>query len=326
MPVIVITAFLLTLALSVSSAQAEENLQAQSTHAAFYERKAEGWFWYQWIAEAPQPKPESPSPPPTSASPARPAPFSAAWFRQNLPRYKDLAWDQPTLENLRAFLLVQRLAIDRSQQFADMSELAALGDPRLDELGHRPNATFATQSFDRQAGQAQAALLNTLAQKTGLFFFFQSDCPNCALQAPLIQSLADRYHFIIQPISVDGKPLPDNSFSAFKVDQGQAAKLGIQTLPALYLASPDGQFAAVGQGIMSLPELQHRILVAAKRRQWVSDAAFNQTRPVQSLDAALFGNAQTKLSDAIANTDETGFIPPAQLETYLQMPAFGEVK
>ncbi len=320
MPVIVITAFLLTLALSIFSAQAKENLPGQRTRSDFYERKAEGWFWYQWIVEVPQPEPESPSPPPTSASPARPAPYSAAWFRQNLPRYKDLAWDEPTLENMRAFLLVQRLAIDRSQQFADMSELAVLGDPRLDELGHRPNATFAAQSFDRQAGQAQATLLNALAQKTGLFFFFQSDCHNCALQAPLIQSLADRYHFIVQPISVDGKALPGNAFATFKVDHGQAAKLGIQTLPALYLASPDGQFAAIGQGVMSLPELQHRILVTAKRQQWVSNMEFDQTRPVQSLDAI------STLPPALLNIDETGFIPPEQLETYLKIPALGEVK
>ncbi|WP_369702082.1 conjugal transfer protein TraF [Citrobacter freundii] len=36
------------------------------------------------------------------------------------------------------------------------------------------------------------------------------------------------------------------------------------TFPAVYLASPDGQFAPIGQGPMSLPELNHRILVAAK--------------------------------------------------------------
>ncbi len=31
---------------------------------------------------------------------------------------------------------------------------------------------------------------------------------------------------------------------------------------------------------MSLPELNHRILVAAKRNGWVTDEEFNRTRPV----------------------------------------------
>ncbi len=34
---------------------------------------------------------------------------------------------------------------------------------------------------------------------------------------------------------------------------------------------------------MSLPELNHRILVAAKRNGWVTDEEFNRTRPVLNL-------------------------------------------
>jgi conjugal transfer pilus assembly protein TraF len=49
-----------------------------------------------------------------------------AWLRDNLPKYKDIAWDNPTIENLRAFLYLQRFAIDRSEQLADIAELAVV--------------------------------------------------------------------------------------------------------------------------------------------------------------------------------------------------------
>lgn len=81
--------------------------------------------------------------------------FSAEWFRENLPKYKDLAWNNPTVENVRTFLYLQRFAIDRSEQFSDATELAVVGDPFLDEITRRPAATFASQQVDRDAGNAK---------------------------------------------------------------------------------------------------------------------------------------------------------------------------
>ncbi len=53
---------------------------------------------------------------------------------ENLPKYKDLAWNNPTVENVRTFLYLQRFAIDRSEQFSDATELAVVGDPFLMKL------------------------------------------------------------------------------------------------------------------------------------------------------------------------------------------------
>lgn len=83
--------------------------------------------------EKPKPKPVAEAKP-TQPKPAAPLPsgpemFSAEWFRENLPKYKDLAWNNPTVENVRTFLYLQRFAIDRSEQFSDATELAVVGDP-----------------------------------------------------------------------------------------------------------------------------------------------------------------------------------------------------
>lgn len=270
-----------------------------------------------------QAKPTPPKPPAIS-QPVGPEMFSAKWFRENLPKYKDLAWNNPTVENVRTFLYLQRFAIDRSEQFSDATELSVVGDPFLDEITRRPAATFASQQVDREAGNAKNRLLKSVADRVGIFFFYKSDDDYSDLQAPLIKMLEQREGFSIIPVSMDGKPLPSGLFPHYKTDEGHAKQLGIVTFPAVYLASPDGQFAPIGQGSMSLPELNHRILVASKHNGWVTDEEFNRTRPVLNLENNIaerlaspeLGSDLKQLSKA--SGDKDNFVPPEQLMKYIR--------
>src|SRR5699024_5875803 len=143
--------------------------------------------------------------------------------------------------------------------------------------------------------------------------FFQSDCEYCLLQAPLVKMLAQSEGFAVVPISMDGQPLPNHLFPNVRADSGQAKRLGIVTYPAVYLASPAGEFAPVGQGLMSLPELNHRILIAAKRSGWISETEFNQTRPLLNIQTT---NIAAHLS--LPDREEDSFIPPQQLMHEIQ--------
>lgn len=295
----------------------------------FYDRKSEGWFWYEVDPveeEIDLPKPE-PLPIPAPASevaeqkPAKAEPqvkaFSAEWFRVNLPKYKDAAWDNPTIENVQTYMYLQRYAIDRSEQFADTTQLAVIGDPFLDESSRRPGATFASDNLDRLAGQAKDELLQTVSSKAGVFFFYESECPQCEVQAPLIKNLEVNNGFTVVPISVDGSELPDNPFDFYNVDGGHAKKLGVQTYPAIFLATPDGEFEPVGQGAFSLPELRQRILIAARRSNIISVEQFNRTRPVLNYENNIAEQLTSQgLAEILANPDlqnEEGFIEPRTL-------------
>lgn len=310
-------------------------VHAQSQQPGFYDRKAEGWFWYRKEPEqpkAPKPKPKPPvlsqtpqqAPEPAKAAPAPPQALSAEWVRTNLPKYKDQAWDNPTVENVKAYLYLQRFAMDRSEQFSDATELAVVGDPFLDELSRRPVATFATQKLDGTAGRAKNQILSAIAERAGLFFFFKSDDQFSQLQAPIVKMLERSQGFAVVPVSVDGAALPDGSFPEFRVDKGQAERLGIVNYPAVFLASPEGKFAPIGQGTMSLPDMRHRILVAAKREGWVTEKEFNSTRPVQNLEnnvAVLVASPEdaASLSQLVKGSgDDGGFVPPDQLVRYMQ--------
>jgi conjugal transfer pilus assembly protein TraF len=263
-------------------------LPRPSVAAGFYFRDEEGWFWYQ---REPEPAPEAPPspPPPPSAptspavadtAPAGPKPLSAAWLRAHIGAYRDAAIDQPTPENVALYLYLQRVALDKSSRFAAATQRAVQLDPFLDEITQRPTATFAANLTNRQAGEHRDALLRQIAATAGVLFFFRSDCPYCEAQAPLLTLLASRYGFAVLPVSVDGAPLPGGLFPAFRQDRGQAQALGVLATPALFLARPPEALVPLSQGLLSLAQLQERIVLAARQAGWISDEAFTRARPV----------------------------------------------
>ena len=60
------------------------------------------------------------------------------------------------------------------------------------------------------------------------------------------------------------------------LNQGQAALLGVEQTPALFLMKPPRQIVPLSQGALSLEELTSRILLAAKESGWL-DASQYQT-------------------------------------------------
>jgi len=251
----------------------------------FYDRGAEGWFWYRDPRVVEEPAPPSEPPPPAApespppAAPAGPPPLSAAWFRDNLTHYRDAAIDNPTPQNVAIYFYLQKIALDKSSTFATVSERVVQADPYLDEITQRPTATFGANLANRQAGEGREAGLTDIAGLAAVWFFFRSDCPYCEAQAPLLQVLAERYGFAILAVSLDGAPLPGGLFPDYRRDTGQAARLGVVSTPALYLVKPEGPtFAPIAQGLLSLAQLQERITGAAVSQGWISEDALPPTR------------------------------------------------
>jgi len=112
----------------------------------YFERGEEGWFWYE---PEPEPAPEPtiddtplaaepvPKPGPTESTiveeidPVDPTPLSTAWFRANLDDYRDQALDDPSPDNVEAYLYLQRIALERAGSFAEASAAATVKDPWL---------------------------------------------------------------------------------------------------------------------------------------------------------------------------------------------------
>lgn len=260
----------------------------------FLSRGAQGWFWYERMPEPPAP-PTSPEPaPPVAASPppaaeaagepspapSPPPPLSAAWFRAELEHYRDAAIDNPTPANVRAYLYLQKVMLDKADGFARVSGEVAAADPYLDATTERPLAPFASNAASAAATSRRAAVLGELSATAGILFIVERDCGVCLRQADVLQSVQRQYGFSLLTVSLDGAG-PAGLQLPVRPDAGQAVRLGVVGTPALYLMRPPDVILPLAQGALDQDTLLERIVAQAHRAGWVDDATYAATRPVR---------------------------------------------
>lgn len=264
----------------------------------YFQRAEEGWFWYETDpeptselqSEPPAPiEPLDPVPPsselprietPVVAPPDAPKPLSAAWFRENLDRYRDQAIDDPTSENVEAYLYLQRIALERAGAFAEASAAAAVKDPWLDANSERPIATYAAQAMDAQADAARETVLAEIAKEAGILFFYQAQCPLCDSQAGVLKLASDVHGFEVIAVSLDGSK-PKGGITDFRQDDGQAARLGVAALPATFLVRPPDRIELLAQAPLDLQTLGRRIIGQAHALGIINDDTLLTTKAVR---------------------------------------------
>ncbi len=309
-------------------------------HSAFFDRKAEGWYWY--IDPAPQPEMKEPEQAPLPEQgpprPQPPAPFSLSWVRQMLPKYMEAAWNDPTPENVEAYFLVQRFAMDKANAFSDVAQRVVVGNTALDESMRRPLSMPGATAATMQMSEKTMALMKKVSGHAGIWFFFKSDCRFCEAQAPILGFL-EFDGFPVLAISMDGGELQSKKFAKTYQDAGHAARLGVTSTPAVFLVSEEGEFDALGMSVLSLDELRRRILIVAQRKGWITEQEANEAKPIMNpnqqrdlgrelprlLQAAanpalMFGSSRDSASltqiargDLSAVTGKDNFIEPAKL-------------
>jgi conjugal transfer pilus assembly protein TraF len=204
------------------------------------------------------PKPQPPQPARQKAV----EPLSVEWLKKQMPVLLDRAIDNPTRENVEAYLYAQRLAMDKSQRFAEMSQRVVYSDPFLDENNRVPIASFAKSSFLYGIDQAADAGLKHLATVAGLWVFFDSRCQHCRVHAETIEAMRKKHGFVVKYISLDGKGLPN--IPAWVPDLGQSGTLNVRMTPTTVLVAPPNHFLVVSQGMMAQTQIEERMLVAAE--------------------------------------------------------------
>ena len=281
---------MMTLLLQVLTAW---GMEGDEPGVSYFTDKQRGWFWYEVQPEPvlkrkPQPSKVVPSlpsiteTPPRPITPVEPEPLTSASLRKNMETYLNKAIDEPSHENVAAFYYLQRTMMDKAERFTNAARYVVMSDPQLDETVRRPVATYAANEANHQASVMADRALKDIAGVAGILFFFRSDCPYCHVQAPILSMLEKAYGFKIYPVSLDGLPMPNGLFGNFKLDQGQAALLGVEQTPALFLMKPPKQILPLSQGALSLEELTSRILLAAKEAGWLEASRYQTTQGLRS--------------------------------------------
>src|SRR3546814_19067990 len=104
------------------------------------------------------------------------------------------------------------------------------------------------------------AVLASLSQRYGLFYFYAQSCGACDLFSPILRSVADSHRMAVMAVSMDGGPSRD--FPNYVVDAGQRARMVIpgNDTPALVLfETVTKRTIPVGYGILSADEIMNRI-------------------------------------------------------------------
>ncbi|QKE37369.1 conjugal transfer protein TraF [Ferrovum myxofaciens] len=253
---------------------------ASSTSSGFYSGNAEGWFWYK---DPPTPKPAPLKKPENKSTPAAPPKDDAmnvAWLRKKLPELLDKAIDNPTHENVAAYLAAQRVVLDKAQRFEEEAQMVSLTEPLLDQTSRVPVTGYTKNAFLDTNFKAKEEAIKYLSKNTGgLFVFVESTCLYCKAQAIQTNELARNYGFDLRYITVDGKGFNEIGNEQLVADKGIAQKLGIKIFPTTVFVVPPSSFLIVAQGVMSQSDLKDRILMAAEHEHLLPKNLEPQVNP-----------------------------------------------
>lgn len=244
----------------------------------FYDRRGEGWFWYEDKPTVPK---ESKAEQPKAST--TPAPnedeldlAKFASFQKQLDDAMKIATINPSDKNIVRVLTLMAETRRKAAVFTDAGMRVAALNPMVDDRYNgqnvRPPNPAATAAWDAASRQSQEANIKALAKTHGIFFFFKSDCPYCHAYAPLLKRFANRHGLTIFPVTMDGATIPDfpdavpnNGIAGRFVDQ-----LGIPreqfVVPFTVLAKPTApqEIVPIGFGVMNEDELSERLDLFAR--------------------------------------------------------------
>lgn len=181
-------------------------------------------------------------------------------IREELEESKAKAVLKPTEENVKNYIVLQNLQVQRAERFSKVWSKVLWKYPALDFSVNSPNSTVGNEVTAAAKEEAIQASLHKLGSRYGIFFFYSTSCPYCHKYSPILKAFAKTYGLNVMAVSRDGKILHD--WPESEVDKGQIAAMGLANtpLPATVLFDNKTQsIIPVGFGILAMSELRERI-------------------------------------------------------------------
>lgn len=270
-------------------------------------RKEEGWWWYKDPKEKkappppPPPKPVQPAPAEAPPKQEKPALFSVDWLSANLETLRKKAIDDPTDDNVSNYLYAQRVMMDKADNFQRKASQVVQKDPLLDERNRYPVSSFALNYLQGTEYEAKRQALQILAQKGGLWFFFDTSCRFCVIQKTAVDNIQKELNFTTLNVSMDGKAL--EGMKSFVKDQGQYEGFNLTLLPALVYAVPPDKFMVISQGAIAMDDIKTRLLAYGKEAGLIPE---NLKREIFVMDRGLLSTDDMKIEGKDVDADDPG--------------------
>ncbi len=218
---------------------------------------------------APKPPVSTPPPQVVKTKPGKQA-VTVEWLRENYPKLEDRAINNPTEENVTAYLYAKRIILDKAQQFSDMSIKVNNQDPLLNENNRVPYASGGALTVRNANYLAQQQAVRELAKVGGAVVFVDGHCRFCDLEIPVMDGIRNSFGLEYIVVSIDGT-VPKKFKGQVQIDNGLFKKLGLKLTPSVvFVPSPKGykdgidpnMYLIIAQGFYAQDELAKQIAFA----------------------------------------------------------------
>ena len=189
-------------------------------------------------------------------------------LRAEAQRRLNVAVMDPREKNLKEYLAINTLMLEKSTVFAQRWKETLWANPGFDHTVVHPNANFAQVALKDEAKSGKEDILKQLSSRAGLVILVQSECSFCSLMAPVIQRLQQETGMETLVISIKGDTTAE--WPQSKPDNGIVKRLmtlsgSVPTVtPAVFLVDRSGQNAQlIASGALSLEDLKDRLVQAS---------------------------------------------------------------
>jgi len=213
----------------------------------FYKDKGHGWYNYEDPKPEPEKKDKDENIKPVidwqavqSMHPDR--------LNKLIEDVKDYALMFPSHENVKDYLKLQGVAIDRSREYMDSFMYVVQTNPELSKENEIPTSKFGQDEKHRIKVEKIEQTLAENRDKYALLYFYSPDCGYCAKQQPVLEYFIKDSGWQVKPINI-------------QQDQKAALNFNIAQTPSIVLIrrnSPD--WLLISSGIIALSELKERIV------------------------------------------------------------------
>lgn len=189
-------------------------------------------------------------------------------LKEILPKSLELAVDNPSPVNVLRYFTLQRMTMNKSENFATESRRLVMLSPELDEMGGAVRPLKLREEAERNEERELGSILAALREKVILVYVYQGSCPYCRQGVSEINILADE-GFRVVGISLDGIIIDELKAVSNIHEPSAASYYGISSVPALLAVDADerggsGYSVVMSNGLLNLSEIRLRLAEIGK--------------------------------------------------------------
>lgn len=232
------------------------SLLCGSIEAAWIERKAEGWAWYEENKQEMKKVMDQEKP--------KLASEQIAEAKKKLEEKLAEAMIHPSEENVKDYIVEQKKWLHQSTVFANIWSKVLLQNPELDPTIKSPVTQYGVQLKKNIDSEENELFIRQLSKENGLFFFYEGNSRVSQAVSKIVSNFSEKYNWEVLAISMDGVFFKE--FPSSKIDNGISSQMGISIFPALFVVNPNDQTATpVAYGLVSLDQIEEKVILQFKK-------------------------------------------------------------